>query len=71
MTATTLAEAGASPHPFFTAHLDTLNRAQQAIAERSFWSAYPESPSPKVYGETAAADGEAAFRALLGKDFDL
>ena len=24
----------------------------QAIAERTYWSAYPESPSPKVYGET-------------------
>jgi phenylacetic acid degradation protein paaN len=66
MTATTLA-----PHPFFEAHQPTLDRARQAIAERSYWSAYPESPSPKVYGETAATAGEAAFRALLDRDFPL
>jgi phenylacetic acid degradation protein paaN len=71
MTATTLAPTGATPHPFFEAHRETLDRARQAIAERSYWSAYPESPSPKVYGESAAADGEAAFRALLGRDFPL
>jgi phenylacetic acid degradation protein paaN len=56
---------------FFEAHRETLDRARQAIAERDYWSAYPESPSPRVYGETAAAEGEAAFRALLGHDFPL
>jgi phenylacetic acid degradation protein paaN len=59
------------PHPFYAAHEATLQRALTAIAERTYWSAYPESPSPKVYGETAAADGEAAFRAYLGADFPL
>ncbi|WP_238008765.1 phenylacetic acid degradation protein PaaN [Dactylosporangium sp. AC04546] len=58
-------------HPMFTKHTDTLERALTAIAERSYWSAFPESPSPRVYGETAAADGEAAFRAYLGADFPL
>jgi phenylacetic acid degradation protein paaN len=48
-----------------------LGRALAAIAERGYWSAYPESPSPKVYGETAAADGKAAFEAYLGKTFPL
>ncbi|GAA2520433.1 phenylacetic acid degradation protein PaaN [Pilimelia columellifera] len=56
-------------HPFFTAHADTLNRALTAIAERTYWSAYPESPSPRVYGETAAADGQAAYQAHLGVRF--
>ncbi len=65
--ATTLGSA----HRFFEAHRETLDRARQAIAERSYWSAYPESPSPKVYGDTAAAEGEAAFRGLLGADFPL
>jgi phenylacetic acid degradation protein paaN len=69
MTATTMASTTA--HPFFDKHRETLERARQAIAERSYWSAYPESPSPKVYGETAAADGEAAFAALLHKDFPI
>ncbi|MBB5870664.1 phenylacetic acid degradation protein paaN [Allocatelliglobosispora scoriae] len=56
---------------FFATHEEVLNRAVQAIAERGYWSAYPESPSPKVYGETAAADGKAAFAAYLGGEFPL
>ncbi|MEO3821760.1 phenylacetic acid degradation protein PaaN [Plantactinospora sp. B24E8] len=60
-----------TPHPLFTRHADTLERALTAITERGYWSAYPESPSPRVYGETAAADGEAAFRAYLAGKFPL
>ena len=56
---------------FFSRHEPTLTRALQAIRERTFWSAYPESPSPKVYGDSAAADGQAAFDALLGQEFPL
>lgn len=55
----------------FATHEELLTGALRAITERGYWSAYPESPSPKVYGETAAADGKAAFTALLGKDFPL
>lgn len=56
----------------FTAkHTALLERALQAIGERTYWSAYPESTSPKVYGETAKDDQEGAFKALLGKAFDL
>ncbi|HET8684919.1 MAG TPA: phenylacetic acid degradation protein PaaN, partial [Micromonosporaceae bacterium] len=58
-------------HPLFAKHTGTLDRAVAAIAARTYWSAYPESPSPKVYGETAAAEGSAAFEAYLGKDFPL
>jgi phenylacetic acid degradation protein paaN len=60
-----------TPHPLYAQHADTLTRALTAIRERGYWSAYPESPSPRVYGETAAAEGEAAFRAYLGKPFPL
>ena len=60
-----------TPHPLYARHADTLNRALTAITERGYWSAYPESPSPRVYGETAAADGKAAFEAYLGGDFPL
>ncbi|HZM82698.1 MAG TPA: phenylacetic acid degradation protein PaaN [Candidatus Limnocylindrales bacterium] len=56
---------------FFATHEELLSKALQAISERTYWSAYPESPSPKVYGEMAAADGKAAFEALLGNDFPL
>ncbi|MFG1899089.1 phenylacetic acid degradation protein PaaN [Micromonospora carbonacea] len=60
-----------TPHPEYDKHADTLHRALTAITERGYWSAYPESPSPRVYGETAAADGKAAFEAYLGGDFPL
>jgi len=56
-------------HPFFDKHRATLDRAVQAIAERSYWSPYPESPSPKVYGEGAAEAGKQAFDALLNRRF--
>jgi phenylacetic acid degradation protein paaN len=56
---------------FFATHEELLSKALRAISERTYWSAYPESPSPKVYGETAATDGKAAFTALLGKEFPL
>ncbi|WP_076466954.1 phenylacetic acid degradation protein PaaN [Micromonospora avicenniae] len=60
-----------TPHPLYDRHVDTLTRALTAITERGYWSAYPESPSPRVYGETAAADGKAAFEAYLNGDFPL
>jgi phenylacetic acid degradation protein paaN len=58
-------------HPLFERHRATLDRAVQAIGERSYWSAYPESASPKNYGEGAAEAGKAAFDARLGKRFAL
>ncbi|HEX9278044.1 MAG TPA: aldehyde dehydrogenase family protein, partial [Casimicrobiaceae bacterium] len=58
-------------HPLFERHKALLDRALQAIAERGYWSAFPESPSPKVYGEGAAEAGKAAFEALLNKPFPL
>jgi phenylacetic acid degradation protein paaN len=48
---------------FFARHRETLDGALEAIRTRGYFSAYPESPSPRVYGETAAADGQAAFDA--------
>ncbi|MDE2210017.1 MAG: phenylacetic acid degradation protein PaaN [Betaproteobacteria bacterium] len=59
------------PHPFFDRHRETLERAVEAIERRGYWSPFPESPSPKVYGEGAAEQGKAAFDALLGKRFAL
>ncbi|MGI8701788.1 MAG: phenylacetic acid degradation protein PaaN [Nocardioidaceae bacterium] len=53
----------------FARHRQTLDDAVEATRTRVYFSAYPESPSPRIYGETAAADGRAAFEALLGKDF--
>src|SRR5882757_5656014 len=50
---------------------DLLKHALSAIADRGYWSAFPESPSPRIYGEDAASTGAAAFQAYLGKDFPL
>ncbi|MCK6394069.1 phenylacetic acid degradation protein PaaN [Zoogloea sp.] len=58
-------------HPLFEKHRATLEGALGAIATRSYWSAYPEMPSPKLYGETAPDDGKRAFEAHLGKPFEL
>jgi phenylacetic acid degradation protein paaN len=50
-------------------HQPTLDDALAAIRTRGYFSAYAESPSPRVYGETAAAEGQAAYDAWLGSDF--
>ncbi|MCL1962053.1 MAG: phenylacetic acid degradation protein PaaN [Desulfovibrionaceae bacterium] len=55
----------------FDTHRPLLDNALDALAARGYWSAFPETPSPKVYGETAAADGQAAVMALAGKDYPL
>jgi phenylacetic acid degradation protein paaN len=47
-------------------HRERLDGALTAIRSRGYYSAFPESPSPRVYGETAAADGKAAFESHLG-----
>ncbi|QDJ51683.1 phenylacetic acid degradation protein PaaN [Bordetella hinzii] len=56
---------------FFERHQPVLEKALAAARERGYWSPFAESPSPRNYGETAAQDGQAAFDALLGKDFPL
>jgi phenylacetic acid degradation protein paaN len=58
-------------HPLFDKHRATLDGALNAIRTRGYWSAYPEMPSPKVYGETAQEDGKKAFDACLGQTFSL
>jgi phenylacetic acid degradation protein paaN len=55
----------------FERHRELLDKAVAAIANRGYWSAFPESPSPKVYGEGAAEAGRSAYDALLNKPFAL
>lgn len=55
----------------FDNHKSTLDHALKAIHERSYWSAYPEIPSGKIYGESARADGDAAFKNYLNNTFPL
>ena len=58
-------------HPLFEKHRDKLEAALAAIQTRSYWAAYGEQPSPKTYGETAAADGKTAYESHLGRRFEL
>ncbi|HEC01143.1 MAG TPA: phenylacetic acid degradation protein PaaN [Sphingomonadales bacterium] len=60
-----------SQSSLFERHKDTLERAITASRTREYWTAYPEIASPKIYGENASADGEAAFKSYLNKDFTL
>lgn len=72
------AESTQSPHQS-DARLDALVDKHQAMLQagcaanssREFYSAFPESPSPRHYGETAAAAGEEAHRQHLDDRFDL
>lgn len=57
------------PHPLFEKHQPLLDRALAAIAERSHWVAYAESP--RAYGETALDGGAQAFEAYRDAQFYL
>src|SRR6266567_99791 len=67
----TMTNAPDEQGPYGDRHRGTLDGALQAIRERGYWSAYPEIPSGKIYGETANDDGRAAFEARLGSRFEL
>ncbi|QHY96879.1 1-pyrroline-5-carboxylate dehydrogenase [Streptomyces sp. S4.7] len=58
-----------SPQQLNEKHRPTLDRALDAIRTRAYWSPHPEHP--KAYGESAPADGLAAFKALHGTRIDL
>ena len=55
----------------FERHHPTLQAATDAAVKRDYWSAYPEVPSGKIYGETAKDDGLASYKARLAQPFDL
>jgi phenylacetic acid degradation protein paaN len=56
-------------HELFERHRALLDKAVNAIRTRAYWSAYPEVPSGKIYGETAKDEGETAFKNRLNKPF--
>ncbi|MDQ3615687.1 MAG: phenylacetic acid degradation protein PaaN [Actinomycetota bacterium] len=55
----------------FERHRDILDKAIAATRSREYFSAFDESPSPRVYGESAAADGKTVFEAYAGTTFPL
>jgi len=56
-------------HTLLSAHGSTLSEAVAANAARTFYAHWPEAPSGKIYGETANADGETAFKGQLNAQF--
>ena len=54
----------------FEKHKDILSQAIHALHERTFFAAYPEHPSPKIYGETADEEGRKKFQTSLEKKFE-
>ena len=56
---------------FFDLHRPMLDAAVTALRVRGFWTAFPEIPSGKFYGENAKAEGEAGYAALIGQGFAL
>jgi phenylacetic acid degradation protein paaN len=54
----------------FHSHQDILQKAIKALHERTFFAAFPEHPSPSIYGETADAEGQQKFKNILGKKFE-
>lgn len=58
-------------HPFFLHHQVLLQEAAAACDARGYFSVFPESASPRIYGEQAAAEGQAAFEARRAKPFEL
>jgi phenylacetic acid degradation protein paaN len=61
----------ATASDFFARHRGLLEGAIAALRSRGCWSAFPEAPSGKLYGETARNDGLAAFDARRHRPFDL
>jgi phenylacetic acid degradation protein paaN len=55
----------------FAKHRETLEKALDACNKRYSWTAYPESPSSKIWGNEKPAAGKANFESLLGGDYPL
>ncbi len=52
-------------------HRETLQTALRCCASRESWSGFVESPSSKIHGEKAPAQGREKFEAQLGQPFEL
>jgi phenylacetic acid degradation protein paaN len=59
------------PAALLERHRERLDQAVRACSTREYYSAFEESPSPRIYGEHAAAEGKAAFEMWLGSTFPL
>ncbi|MGV3539937.1 MAG: phenylacetic acid degradation protein PaaN [Rufibacter sp.] len=51
-------------------HKEVLERAIQALHERTYYSQYPENPSPTIYGEGADQAGLEKYKEQTGRRFE-
>jgi phenylacetic acid degradation protein paaN len=66
VTKTDTTSSGHAAQHLVETHREALQQGREALASRGYFSRYPESPSPRVYGDNAAADGLLAFEGHLG-----
>ncbi len=50
-------------------HQEVLDKAVQALHERTFFAHYPENPLPDVYGENADKEGREKYKEHLNNNF--
>ena len=55
----------------FARHRETLDKAIDACNKRYSWTAYPESPSSKIWGNEKPAAGKANFESMLASEYPL
>jgi phenylacetic acid degradation protein paaN len=60
-----------NPAALVATHADLLAQARVATHARTYFSAFAESPSTRIWGEAAPTDGAIAFDALLHQTFPL
>jgi phenylacetic acid degradation protein paaN len=56
-------------HGLFANHKQMIEQAVEAVHKRTYWSPFPEMPSPDVYGATAEADQKQKYEQQLGQKF--
>lgn len=55
---------------FFQKHKESLDKAISALHERTYYTPYPENPSPNIYGENADQQGKERFETMLNERFE-
>src|SRR5688572_6791274 len=50
-------------------HQASLDSAIKALHERTFFTIYPENPSPEIYGENADKEGREKYKSYLNQNF--
>ncbi|HWF42734.1 MAG TPA: phenylacetic acid degradation protein PaaN, partial [Acidothermaceae bacterium] len=60
-----------NPDALIETHAPLLAQARDAARSRTYFAAFAESPSTRIWGEAAPTDGRAAFDDLLHQTFPI